>query len=98
FSIVTCHANPFMAKLHHGAGEMGPRMPLFLHGQDLLHWLDPHRPVDQIQSMIQPDREDGMRSHEVRPLRGKQSVGNDPLACEPWGGDAGQEQLSLFEA
>ena len=96
FSIVTCGANPFMAALHHGTGELGPRMPLFLHGEHLLTWINPDSTQEEIQRLVRSDDEDGIRSHAVRPLRGKQAVGNTALASAAWVDGAQNEQLRLF--
>lgn len=70
FTIVTTQAVGFMKTLHNGAKE--PRMPFLLTPENANDWLEGKNEVPQDLSEF--------TFHEVRPIRGKESVGNKPEA------------------
>lgn len=85
-SIVTTKANPMMARIHNNPkAEEGPRMPVMLPRELEKQWLIPiHDKPDReiIESLITPYDEDEMEAYTVRRIRGKEAVGNNPLAQE----------------
>jgi putative SOS response-associated peptidase YedK len=76
FAIVTTKANSFMAGIHNNPDLDGPRMPVVLHGKELLLWMDVQTPEQQILELLKPHEDEYMRAHTVKPLRGKNSPGN----------------------
>lgn len=86
-SIVTTVGNEVMSKIHNNPKAEGPRMPVILpqHIQD--KWLEPiNSETDKqaIQNLIQPYDANELVYHPVRRLKGKEAIGNQPLATEPF--------------
>jgi putative SOS response-associated peptidase YedK len=96
FSIVTTTGNEMMARIHNNPAVDEPRMPVILSGESLLIWLDPSATVDELQTLIKPAKDEDMRSHTVRPLRGKQATPNTQEAVRPYVYPELNEPLSLF--
>jgi hypothetical protein len=55
-------------------------MPVFLEGENLLHWLSNETPIETLKAMLKPLGDGHLRAHTVKPLRGKNSPGNTPDA------------------
>jgi putative SOS response-associated peptidase YedK len=96
FSIVTTTGNVMMAKIHNNPAADEPRMPVILSGDDLLKWLDPDTEVEVLKSLIRPSADEEMRSHTVRPLRGKMASENNEDAVKPFNYPELNEPLTLF--
>lgn len=96
FSIVTTTGNPLMAKIHNNPAVDEPRMPVILEGNDLITWLDPNSSEQQLKELIRPSSDENMRSHTVRPLRGKMASPNNEDAIKPYHYPELNEPLTLF--
>lgn len=87
YTVVTTRANPLMARIHNNPkASEGPRMPVILPKHLELAWLKPgSTQADQelIQELAQPYAETALETFTVRRLRGKEAVGNSPLAQQP---------------
>ena len=84
FTIVTTKGNSLMAKIHNNPKLNEPRMPVILSEEMEGLWLEPinnEYGIKEIRSLIQPYPENKLKAHSVARLRGKEAVGNDPLAC-----------------
>lgn len=87
FAIVTTKANPLMQDIHNNPKIEEPRMPFILSEEEVDSWLQPiENEGDQqsIQSMILPFPETELQAHTVRKIRGKDAIGNQPEASEPY--------------
>lgn len=85
FSIVTTEANGLMRRIHNKPGSEGPRMPLILADGEEEHWLAPLHSTNEeaaLKALIKPFPEDAMQAWSVRPLLGKEGMGNQPGASE----------------
>ena len=85
FSIVTTSANELLQKIHNKTGSEGSRMPLILTEEEEAQWLAPvNGPADEaaLQALIRPYPADAMAAHAVRPLLGKEGMGNAEGASE----------------
>ena len=75
FSLITCNANPMMARIHNQpAASETHRMPLIIDEPDHQQWL--HGSTDEIEELIKPYDQDKLRAHTVPKLSGKKSPGN----------------------
>ncbi|NOU60750.1 SOS response-associated peptidase [Marinifilum caeruleilacunae] len=84
FTIVTVKANPFMAEIHNNPKLKESRMPLLLTDEKADEWLrSTHDVTDasRIKQLMTPSK-DHLIAHTVRPLRGKNSVGNTVKASQ----------------
>ncbi|MDE5419633.1 SOS response-associated peptidase [Labilibaculum sp. DW002] len=82
FSIVTCKANSLLAEIHNNPKLAGPRMPLILDEDEEDNWLqaiNSKEDQQEIQALIRPSEEE-LIAYTVRPLRGKNAIGNTPKA------------------
>lgn len=87
FSIVTTEANALMRRIHNKPGSEGPRMPLILAEGEEEQWLAPlHAASDEaaLKALIKPFPEEVMLAWSVRPLLGKEGMGNRPGASDPF--------------
>ena len=83
FSIVTTKGNTLMAEIHNNPELDEPRMPVVLHGDDMLRWISASTPLEELKQMLKPCSADEMKAHTVKPLRGKYSPGNSSEASKP---------------
>ena len=87
FSIVTTDGNDLMRRIHNNPKVEGPRMPVILTEEEEDKWLAPiNGPADEaaIQTLIRPYRSGEMIAHSVRPLLGKEGMGNSEGASDPF--------------
>jgi putative SOS response-associated peptidase YedK len=96
FSIVTTIGNSMMARIHNNPAADEPRMPVILAGEDLLTWLNPESTEADLKAIIKPATDADMRSHTVRPLRGKLATANSAEAVIPYNYPELNEPLTLF--
>lgn len=85
FSIVTTEGNEMMAVLHNNPKRNEPRMPVILEDNAINDWLGTEKSDDMHLSLLplcKPLDKDMLEAHSVRPLRGKNAVGNVPEATE----------------
>jgi putative SOS response-associated peptidase YedK len=96
FTIITTEANPLMARVH----NTKERMPVILPQQEWQHWLDPSLTREQMEEMLHPCDDTGMKAYSISKLittRGAQT--NVPEIREPfeYAELASSEQRSLFD-
>ncbi|MBK6883688.1 MAG: SOS response-associated peptidase [Flavobacteriales bacterium] len=93
FSIVTTKGNHLLQRIHNKPGSNsegqpnGARMPVILTEEEEEHWLSPiNCPADEetIKALIRPYPTDAMVAHPVRPLLGKEGMGNREGASDPF--------------
>lgn len=87
FSIVTTEGNALMARIHNNPKLQGPRMPVILAPEEEALWLAPlagEADVASLRQLVRPYPAGAMEAHPVRPLLGKEGIGNDPRASEPF--------------
>lgn len=68
FAIVTCPANPLMAKIHNNPNRSdGPRMPVILTGETAKAWVDPKAELsnDERLGLLQPYAQEAMVAYPV---------------------------------
>jgi putative SOS response-associated peptidase YedK len=82
FTIVTCKANPMMAQIHNNPKLKEARMPLLLSEKSTEVWLG-NTNREEIQELIIPSKE-ALKAHTVKPLRGKQALGNVKEVSMPY--------------
>lgn len=85
YSVVTTVANSLMERIHNNPEAEGPRMPVILPRELEREWLRPiNDPTDKkrIEELIQPYPAGDMEAWPVRPLKGKEGVGNKEFASE----------------
>lgn len=75
FTIVTCPGNEMMTEIHNNPKLEGPRMPLILPEEIEDEWLTRNEP-ESLRELIKPYDTNRLHSHTVRPLRGKEAIGN----------------------
>ena len=75
-AIVTVAGNRLMSEIHNSPKLAGPRMPLFLTDEESERWLEAD--LEQVRELIRPVEHEYLEAHTVRPLRGKNYVGNVP--------------------
>jgi putative SOS response-associated peptidase YedK len=100
FTIVTIHGNTLMATLHNNPkSEEGSRMPLILTDDTVEQWLtlDGAESESSIKQLCSPITSDALTAHPVRPLSGKLSIGDVPLALEPYSYPELQLDTELME-
>ncbi|MDM9632511.1 SOS response-associated peptidase [Robiginitalea aurantiaca] len=81
FSIVTTEGNSLLSDIHNNPKLSGPRMPVILPDALADQWLDPiadERDLAEIQRLITPYPDEGLKAHTVGRLRGKAYAGNKP--------------------
>ncbi len=90
FSIVTTKGSPMLSEIHNKpSGSQGPRMPVILHPEMAEKWLLPDNqsadaePSD-LEDLILPYDDNELLAYTVRKLAGKDGIGNDPRASEPF--------------
>ena len=84
FTILTTVANPMMAKIHNNPELEGPRMPVILEEQNVDKWLTENVDENQLKYLLLPFPEEGLKSHTVKKIRGKNAVGNVPEASKEY--------------
>ena len=85
FSIVTTEGNEMMSVLHNSPKLKGSRMPVFLQGHAINQWLETLEGDDRHLTLLplcRPLGEKELKAHSVKPLRGKNALGNVPEAIE----------------
>ncbi|MBK9419450.1 MAG: SOS response-associated peptidase [Flavobacteriales bacterium] len=85
FSIVTTEGNDLLARIHNNPKLEGPRMPVILTEEEEERWLAPFTDAADekaLQELIRPYPADAMDAYSVRPLLGKEGLGNDVKASE----------------
>ena len=99
FTIVTTKANPLMAKIHNKPQfSDDPRMPVILPEDHLEEWLKPLN-KEQVQELLVPYPDSELEAYTVKPLTGKEAIGDDPAIDERREYDDlvyGDNQLTLF--
>lgn len=75
FAIVTAEGRGLMATLHNNPKADGPRMPLLLDEDTMEQWLT---------TSDVPKPRTSLQAHAVRPLVGKLTPGDTPLAAAPF--------------
>ncbi len=70
YSIITCDANPLMAKIHNSK----KRMPVILNQEDELNWLDKSLEKERIAGIMQPYDENDMEAYTISRLISKRSA------------------------
>jgi putative SOS response-associated peptidase YedK len=80
FAIITTGANELMSKIHNNPKLGESRMPLLLDENDIDTWFKGTK--DEIMELIHPNTTQVLSTQTVRPLRGKQYIGNTPEAIE----------------
>lgn len=81
FSIITCVANPMMARIH----NLKQRMPVILHPDDYPRWLQPDLSPEDIKALLQPYPEMAMASHTISKLITSRSEdSNVPEVTQPY--------------
>tara|TARA_R100001369_G_scaffold92866_1_gene140664 strand:+ start:35775 stop:36539 length:765 start_codon:yes stop_codon:yes gene_type:complete len=79
FSIVTTEGNSLLEKIHNNPKLQGPRMPVILPAELADNWLFPvndELDTKSLQELIKKYPEDELTAHPVKPLRGKNYLGN----------------------
>lgn len=86
FSIVTTRANELLTFVHNQPkGSNEPRMPLILPEELEKEWLDNSNDklsIELIKGLVQPFDANEMEAYPVQKLKGKEGVGNSPVAIE----------------
>lgn len=82
FTIVTTKANALMKKIHNNPKLKEARMPLILKEDEADIWLNGS--YKEAKTMIVPASDGFLKAHTVRRLRGKEAVGNSPLAIKEY--------------
>ena len=75
FSILTTRPNATMQNIH-------DRMPVFLHSSEWTHWLNPQLGIKDLNYLLDPYPDDGLKSHIVPPAVGNVR-NNGPHLIEP---------------
>jgi len=78
-TVVTTQANPLMAIIHNNPKAKEGRMPVILDVEDIEDWIND---IDKAKGLIRPYTFEKMNAFPVRRLRGKEAVGNNPVALE----------------
>jgi putative SOS response-associated peptidase YedK len=79
FSMVTTEGNELMSVLHNSPKLDGPRMPVFLQGEAIAHWLNTPDADDAHLTLVplcRPLADNELKAYSVKPLRGKGALGN----------------------
>ena len=85
FSIVTTEGNDLLGRIHNNPKLNGARMPVILTEEEEEQWLAHHIGPDaeqELRALIKPYPTDAMEAFTVRPLLGKEGLGNDVKASE----------------
>jgi putative SOS response-associated peptidase YedK len=80
FTIVTTKANKLLSKIHNNPKLKEARMPLILDEKEANKWLKGS--PEEAKKLIVPTSDELLKAHTVRKLRGKNAVGNSPLAIK----------------
>lgn len=81
FSIITCEANPMMARIH----NLKQRMPVILAPQQYHDWLQPELSQEAITALLQPYPEHAMENHTIGKLiTSRSSSSNVPEVMAPY--------------
>jgi putative SOS response-associated peptidase YedK len=94
-SIVTTTGNKLMSEIHNNPKATGPRMPLILDPKDVDNWLH-SKDRKEVEQLIKPLSDDSLNAHAVKPLSGKNAVGNSPEAQGKHDYQELNEQTELF--
>ena len=85
FTIVTTKGNKLLSGIHNNPKLSEPRMPVIVPDEMEEAWLAPidhEKDITEIKQMIKPYSDNALTAHTVQRLRGKESLGNVPEACE----------------
>ncbi|MCB9195082.1 MAG: SOS response-associated peptidase [Flavobacteriales bacterium] len=87
FSIVTTPANELFKLVHNNPKLPEPRMPLVLSEEEAKQWLEQKingsEGIADVMKLIKPAPINWFKFNNVRKLRGKEYVGNQPKVSEP---------------
>ena len=87
FSIVTTGGNELMSVIHNNPKLKEPRMPVFLEGEAINEWLGTPESSDSHLTLLplcKPLLSEELTAYPVKPLRGKNALGNIPEAAEQY--------------
>lgn len=87
FSIVTTEGNDLMRRIHNSPKLDGPRMPVILTEAEEELWLAPiNNTADEamVKALIKPYPAEAMTAHPVKPLLGKDGIGNAAGASDAY--------------
>jgi len=93
-SIITTRANSLMSSIHNNPKLKEARMPALLPTKLQDAWLEGTE-KEQLLDLLLPFTDGTMEAHPVRPLRGKNAIGNKPQALEKFAGPE-ENQSKLF--
>lgn len=74
FAIITTKANQLMSEIHNNPKVSESRMPLLLDDEQAQTWFNGNK--EEIESLIQPNQTQKLVVKTVKPLRGKNYLGN----------------------
>jgi putative SOS response-associated peptidase YedK len=99
FAIITTKANELMETIHNNPKVPESRMPLLLNESDIDTWFEGAK--EEVMQLIQPNTSQELITKTVKPIRGKQYIGNTPEATEEFEyaeitGNSGFGQTSMF--
>lgn len=100
-SILTTSANPLMARIHNNPkAAHEPRMPVIIDPKNHEEWLKPtdnDEAKEKVKQLLIPNSADEMKAYPVKPLRGKNYIGNKPEIQEQYNyPELTSSQQSLF--
>lgn len=82
-SLITTKANALLKKIHNNPKQDEARMPVILPKEHQDEWLNTND-RNSLQKLLIPYPEHLLQSHTVKKLKGKDAVGNSPMAEEPY--------------
>jgi len=80
FSIITTKAIGLLSEIHNNPKLKEPRIPLLLNEADEDNWLNNDNSENDLKLFFKSTLENDLMAHTVKPLKGKQSVGNSEEA------------------
>jgi len=80
FAIITTKANPLLSTIHNNPKVSESRMPLLLDENDIDTWFKGTK--DEIMELIKPNTTQSLTTKTVKPIRGKNYIGNIAEAHE----------------
>jgi putative SOS response-associated peptidase YedK len=82
-TIITTNANTLLQKIHNNPKVPEPRMPAILTKELQDEWIKPNN-KRELQQLLIPFDANEMIAYPVRPLKGKNSLGNSPEVIKPF--------------
>ncbi len=80
FSIVTCKGNDLLAKIHNNPKLKEPRIPVILDNDSITNWVT--QELAEASALLQSIDSRLLKAHTVPKLKGKESPGDVPEACQ----------------